>query len=167
MNDNREKTELAWFQDKLGNAIHIAIFTHLFQKDKAGEPYIYHPLTVMMNIKNEDKIFEIKCKIVAVLHDVLEDTKDITLTMGLLKESSIDSELIKCVELLTKEKEYNEEEYFKRIKENPIARTVKIADLTHNMDLSRLKEITVKDKNRYRKYKYWKEYLLDDEDGLE
>ena len=51
----------------------------------------------------------------------------------------------------------------KKIKENPIARTVKIADLTYNMDLSRLKEVTVKDKNRYRKYKYWKEYLMNEE----
>ena len=152
MNDNLEEIELAWFQNELCDAIKIAVLTHLYQKDKAGEPYIYHPLTVMMNIKNEDKIFEIKCKIVAVLHDVLEDTKDITLTMGSL-DNYIETEFIECIKLLTKEKGYDEEEYFKRIKENSIAREVKIADLTHNMDLSRLKKITVKDKNRYRKYK--------------
>lgn len=162
MGNKRKTGSLVILQNELGSAINIAITTHLHQKDKAGELYIYHPLSVMMSIKNDDKIFELKCKIVAVLHDVLEDTKNIEYTMYALKYW-IDSELIDCVKLLTKEKGYNEEEYFKRIKENPIARTVKIADLTHNMDLNRLKEVTVKDKNRYRKYKYWKEYLMDEE----
>ena len=161
-----KQNELNYLQIELSKAIEIAIETHHQQRDKAGELYIYHPFNVMMNIKNEDKIFELKCKIVAMLHDVLEDTKDISATESLLN-TYIDSELIECIRLLTKEKKgYNEKEYFKRIKENPIARTVKIADLTHNMDLSRLKEVTVKDKNRYRKYKYWKEYLLDEEDRL-
>ncbi len=164
MNDNLEEIELAWFQNELCDAIKIAVLTHLYQKDKTGEPYIYHPLTVMMNVKNEDKIFETKCKIVAVLHEVLEHTKDIRNTMGSL-DNYIETEFIECIRLLTKKKGYDEdeEEYFKKIKENPIARTVKIADLTYNMDLSRLKEVTVKDKNRYRKYKYWKEYLMDEE----
>ena len=99
-----KQNELDYLQIELSKAIEIAIETHHQQRDKAGELYIYHPFNVMMNIKNEDKIFELKCKIVAMLHDVLEDTKDIITTESLLN-TYIDSKLIECIRLLTKRKE--------------------------------------------------------------
>lgn len=153
------KQKLIELQTQLAEATHLAMYTHMEQVDRSGEPYIYHPLTVMMSIKDTDKIFELKCRIVAILHDVIEDTTDLDMTMEMLY-MNVDVELIKCVKLVTKEKGYIEEEYFKRIKEDLIAKTVKIADLTHNMDLSRLKKIKPKDIERYEKYKKQKQYLM-------
>ena len=155
------KQELIKLQTQLAEATHLAMYTHMEQLDRAGEPYIYHCITVMMNIKDIDKIFELKCRIVAILHDVIEDTTTPNETRELL-EMDIDKELIKCVELVSKEKEYVEEDYLNRIKENLIAKTVKIADLTHNMDLSRIKSPKEKDFERLKKYEKQKIYLMNE-----
>ena len=90
---------------------------------------------------------EVEC-IVALLHDVVEDT-DITFE-NLEKEFPI--EVIQCLKLLTHDKSVDYIEYVKKIKDNSIARKVKLADLKHNSDRTRLLSITQKDIERYNKY---------------
>ena len=118
----------------LAKAIILATENHKGQLDKGGHPYILHPLRVMVNVKS------LKAKIVAILHDIIEDT-DIT------KEDLL------TIELLSKSKKEDYIHYIRRIKGNPLAKEVKMADLQDNMDLTRLNKITEKDLNRVEKYK--------------
>ena len=133
-------------------ALAIAQKAHAKQVDKSGVPYIQHCLAVSNGCHTREG------KIAGLLHDVLEDTD---MTRRDLEEAGIETIICDIVELVTKTQPYNEKAYFKRIKENPIAREVKIADLRHNSDLSRLKNITEKDLRRNQKYQKELKYLLD------
>ena len=128
----------------LAKAIILATKNHKGQVDKGGNPYILHPLRVMGKVKS------LEAKIVAILHDIIEDT-DIT------KEDLLDMEfpykIVEAIELLSKPKKEDYIHYIRRIKGNPLAKEVKMADLQDNMDLSRLNKITEKDLNRVEKYK--------------
>ena len=124
-------------------AMKIAYDAHKGQVDIVGVPYIYHPIHLAEQMNTETDC------IVALLHDVVEDT-DITLEQ-LAQEFS--NEVIEALRLLTHDKTIDYMEYIKEIKNNPIARKVKIEDLKHNMDESRLDEITPKDRERKEKYK--------------
>ena len=123
-------------------ALKIATQAHKGQKDKAGKEYIYHPITVAANVETDEE------KIVALLHDVIEDTK---ITLDDLKCYGVGENELTAIELLTKT---DDEDY------NRLARNVKIADLRHNSDLTRLKVITDKDKKRVEKYKKALTYLM-------
>ena len=135
----------------LEQAISIASLAHEGQLDKGGEPYILHPLRVMMNIKDE------KQRIVAVLHDVIEDTnvtdKDLIL-------QGLDYELVNVILTLTRNKSESYDEYIDRISKDEFAIQVKLADLEDNMDMSRLKNPTVKDYDRVVKYGKAREKLM-------
>lgn len=131
-------------------AFKIAIEAHKGQVDKAGVDYIEHPKAVAELLEAKEE------KIVALLHDVVEDTK---VTFHDLEQYWFPNNIITALKLLTKPKKIDYMEYIKKIKENPLAKKVKIADLTHNSDLSRLKEITNKDLERLEKYKKALEYL--------
>lgn len=132
-------------------ALSIACEKHSCQVDKADKPYIYHIVEVGKNIsKKEDKYLA-----VAYLHDILEDT-NIT-KESLLEQFSI--EVVEAVEAITKKEDEKYDDYLNRVKENSIALIVKISDLTHNMDLSRLKEISSSDLKRAEKYRKAMEYL--------
>jgi len=135
----------------LEQAISIASLAHEGQLDKAGEPYILHPLRVMMKLKDE------KQRIVAVLHDVIEDTKvtDIDLVV-----KGLDIELVNVVLTLTRNKNESYNEYIDRISKDEFAIEVKLADLEDNMDMSRLKNPTVKDYDRVVKYGKAREKLI-------
>lgn len=124
-------------------ALKIATEAHKGQVDKAGIPYINHPLTVASLVDTEEE------KIVALLHDTIEDTN---ITEQDLLNYGFSNKIIEAVKLLTHNKNVLYMDYVAKIKDNELARKVKIADLTHNSDLSRLKEITEKDKKRYEKY---------------
>ncbi|WP_277283744.1 HD domain-containing protein [Sneathia sanguinegens] len=124
-------------------ALKIATEAHKGQVDKAGIPYINHPLTVASLVDTEEE------KIVALLHDTIEDTN---ITEQDLLNYGFSNKIVKAVKLLTHNKNVPYMDYIAKIKDNELARKVKIADLTHNSDLSRLKEITEKDKKRYEKY---------------
>lgn len=124
-------------------ALKIATEAHKGQVDKAGVPYINHPLTVASLVDTEEE------KIVALLHDTIEDTN---ITEQDLIDYGFPNEIVEAVKLLTHDKNVPYMDYVAKIKDNELARKVKIADLTHNSDLSRLKEITDKDKKRYEKY---------------
>ena len=124
-------------------AMIIAYEAHKNQVDKSGVPYIYHPIHVaeQMNTENE-------C-IIALLHDVVEDTN---VTFKQLEEV-FSKEIIDILKLLTREENIEYDEYIKRIKNNSIACKVKIADLTHNLDKTRLDYVTEVDVKRNEKYK--------------
>ena len=123
-------------------AMIIAYNAHYGQKDKSGLPYIHHPLHLAEQMSSEETC------IVALLHDVVEDTD---ITFDNLKNEFSD-EIIKALELLTHDKSVDYFEYIKKLKSNPIAKIVKIADLRHNSDRSRLDNPTENDLKRYVKY---------------
>ena len=124
-------------------AMIIAYNAHKNQVDKSGVPYIYHPIHVAEQMDTEEEC------VVAVLHDVVEDT-DVTFEQ---LESEFPSEIIDILKLLTKTKDIDYYEYINKIKENAVARKAKIADIKHNLDRSRLDVITDKDIKREEKYK--------------
>lgn len=131
-------------------AFFIMIKAHRGQKDKAGKPYFIHPLTVALRVRG------IRVKTVALLHDVIEDNKDYT-----YKDFSfLDEEQLEALKLLTHKKEDSYFDYIKKIKFNKIAREVKLSDLEHNSDLSRLKKVEEKDIKRLNKYNKAKQLLL-------
>jgi (p)ppGpp synthase/HD superfamily hydrolase len=131
------------FEALLILAIEIATQAHAGQLDKAGKPYISHPLTVMA------KMDTLESKIVAVLHDVIEDSD---ITIGDLVEQGFPSLITEAIAAITKLDGELYEDYILRVKSNAIARQVKIADLMHNMDLSRITNPTTKDFQRLEKY---------------
>ena len=127
----------------LDRAIELAKQHHESQTDKAGNPYIEHPLRVMNQVESEEE------KIVAVLHDIVEDT-DISLND--LKNEGFSEEVVSAVECLTKQDGENYDSYIERISFNPLAVKIKLADLEDNRDLTRLPQVTDKDLERLEKY---------------
>ncbi len=125
-------------------AAETAYRAHKDQTDKAGFPYILHPVHVAEQMKTEETT------IVALLHDVIEDS---SFTAEDISAMGFSDDIIEALKLLTHDKNTDYFEYVLKIKDNPIARAVKIADLTHNSDLSRLPNVTQKDILRVEKYK--------------
>lgn len=134
----------------LEDALEIALKAHKGQKDKAGRPYILHPIRLMMAVQTDEE------KIVALLHDVVEDS---SMTLKDLENKGFSSEIIDAVGLLTRRgTDESYEERIKKISTNPIAIQVKIADLEDNMNIRRMISLTDKDLKRLRKYhKSWSE----------
>lgn len=109
-------------------ALSIAVEVHKGQVDKMGLPYILHPIAVA------SKVDTLELKTIAILHDTIEDTD---VTAEYLLEKGIPQELVDAVVLLSKPKDEEYEHYVRRVKENPLAKVVKLADLSHNTDPSR------------------------------
>ena len=128
----------------LALAIAIANQAHAGQLDKAGKPYISHPLTVMAQMDT------LESKIVAVLHDAIEDS---ALKIEDLVKQGFPEFITDAIAAITKLDGEPYEDYILRVKSNAIARKVKIADVTHNMDISRIANPTEKDFQRLEKYK--------------
>src|SRR5258708_14260514 len=127
----------------LEDAVAIAAQAHRGQKDKAGDPYLLHPLRMMLRMNSEAEM------IAAVLHDVVEDCD---WTLEQLRDKGFSEEVLQAVDCLTHRNGEAYEEFIKRAQENPIARQVKIADLEDNMNIERIVEITEKDLERLAKY---------------
>lgn len=125
-------------------AITIALKAHKGQVDKGGNPYILHPLAVMNRVETIEE------KIVAVLHDVVEDTE---VTIDQLRETGFSEEILEAINLLTRAKEDSYEEFIDKTLKNRIARNVKIADIKENMNLSRIQDPSEQDYMRIEKYK--------------
>jgi (p)ppGpp synthase/HD superfamily hydrolase len=129
----------------LEKAIQIAVEAHAGTKDKGGKAYILHPISVMMRVETEEE------KIVAILHDVVEDTD---WTFDALRKEGFSETVIEALETVTK---YSEEEdyddFIQRSLKNDIGRKVKIADLRENLDVTRIGELYPKDIERINKYK--------------
>jgi len=131
-------------------ALIIMFKAHKGQKDKAGKAYIFHPLKVSFGVKTKD------AKIVALLHDVIEDSNYTIEDLNFLTEKQKYS-----LDLLTHKKDESYFDYIEKIKHNDIAKEVKLSDLKHNSNLKRLKNITEKDLERVEKYKKAIEILSD------
>lgn len=135
----------------LNTAIKIAKEAHKNQVDKGGNDYFNHLVSVMNKM---DTDFEKTC---AILHDILEDTY---ITKDILLEEGISIDVIDIVEILTRKHNEDYFKYIERILSNKIASKIKLADLEDNMNLSRIKEPTVKDYKRLEKYKRAKEMII-------
>ena len=131
-------------------AILIAYNAHMGQLDKMGLPYIFHPVHLAEQMDSEEEC------IVALLHDVVEDT---SITFADL-EKEFSKEVIDALKLLTHDKSTDYFEYVEKIKENDLAKKVKIADLKHNSDITRIENPKKEDEERNIKYKKALEILL-------
>ncbi len=132
------------------DAIALARRAHAGQVDKAGAPYISHPLRLMEAMDTDEE------RMVAVLHDVVEDS-DVTLAN--LLDAGYPSAVVQAVELLTKPEHEDYFDYVRRVKQNPLARKVKLADLRDNMNRTRIARPTEKDDRRIEKYQQALEIL--------
>ena len=138
----------------LERAIEIAVSAHKGQLDKGGNPYILHPLRVMMALDLEDE------KIVGVLHDVVEDNDEWTfekLEIEGFSLSVIDG--LKSVTKLSENEDYDD--FITRSLANEIGKKVKMADLRHNMDVSRIDKISELDIGRLNRYQLAYARILD------
>lgn len=124
-------------------ALKLATIAHSGQIDKGGKPYILHPISVAKIVETEEE------KTVALLHDVIEDTP---VTLEELRENGLPESVVVAVDVLTKRPGVDYGDYIQRVKQNPLALAVKIADMTHNMDLSRIQNPSAKDYARIEKY---------------
>ena len=127
----------------IGRAIEIAVEAHKGQKDKAGMPYVLHPLRLMFKMESNNE------KIAALLHDVVEDSD---WTLDDLKKEGFNSDVIEAVSLLTRDEKDSYDEFVQKTVSNPISKNVKIADINDNLDLNRLNVIMDKDIARIKKY---------------
>lgn len=135
----------------LERAIELAARAHAGQRDKGGHPYILHPLRVMQAVTGEAE------RIAAVLHDIVEDTP---ITFDDLLAEGFPADVVDAVRALTKFDGETREQAARRIVRNPIARTVKLADIADNMDLSRITNPTERDFKRLREYEVARGILL-------
>lgn len=135
----------------LERAIEIAAKAHAGQTDKAGQPYILHPLRVMLRVSDTES------RIAAVLHDVVEDSE---ITFDDLRAEGFSESVLAALETLTKRPGETRMEAASRARANPIAREVKLADNAENMDLSRISQPTQKDRARVAEYRQVRAVLL-------
>ena len=140
--------------NRIQQAKELAFKIHANQTDKAGAPYIHHLKAVTSKLEEQDENEDVI--IVGWLHDSVEDTN---ITLDEIQHLFGDV-VSTAVDAITKRKNEPYYDYLLRVKSNPIARLVKLADLSHNMDLSRLNKITEKDLMRLEKYKQAKAFLL-------
>jgi len=138
----------------LAHAIALAVEAHQGQVDRAGQPYILHPLRVMFQLKSDID------RIVAILHDVVEDT---AYTFADLRQMGYSEEIINALDGVTRREEESYEAFVERSAQNPISRRVKLADLTDNMDIRRIaEELSDKDVARLKRYqRAWQRLSVD------
>ena len=125
-------------------ALKLCFEAHKDQIDKSGIPYVFHPFHLAEQMADENTT------IVALLHDVIEDTE---YTLDDLRKFGFAEDVLSAISLMTHADDVPYMEYVVKIKTNPIAKAVKLADLKHNSDMSRLDRITQTDEERTKKYK--------------
>ena len=134
------------YTDMTRKAIHIMYEAHKEHWDRSGVPYVFHPWHVAEQMTNEESCAA------ALLHDVIEDTD---ITADDLRNAGISERVVQAVLMLTHDKTEPYLEYVARIKDDPIASEVKLADLAHNSDVTRF-AVPMTDKDRARLEKYQK-----------
>lgn len=132
------------YTDMTKKAMKLSFEAHKDQVDKSGIPYVYHPFHLAEQMIDEDTT------IVALLHDVAEDTD---ITIDDIRKMGFSEDVCVALKLMTHDKNVPYMEYIKKIKTNPIAKAVKLADLKHNSDLTRLDTVDEKALKRADKYK--------------
>ena len=133
-------------------ALRIAFDAHKNQVDKTGLPYVFHPFHLAEQMDTEDEV------IVALLHDVVEDT-DITLDD--LRSHGFSETVMRALSLLTHDNNSDYMDYIAKISKNTLATKVKIADLRHNSDVTRLDVIDEAAVSRLEKYRVAISFLTD------
>ena len=125
-------------------ALQLSFEAHKDQVDKSGMPYVYHPFHLAEQMDTEETV------IVALLHDVVEDTE---YTLQDIADMGFPQAVVEAIALMTHDESVPYMDYVARIKQNPIAAAVKLADLRHNSDTSRLDVVDDKATERIQKYK--------------
>jgi hypothetical protein len=128
----------------LEQAIAIAATAHEGQVDKAGAPYVLHPLRMMLCVSTTEE------RITAVLHDVVEDCG---VSLEALRAKGFSEIVVEAIDSVTRRSEESYESFVRRAASNPIGRRVKLADLEDNSDLSRIANPTARDRKRVEKYR--------------
>lgn len=141
------------YTDMTRKAIKFCVKAHDGQLDKSGLPYMLHPIHVAELMDDELSV----CT--ALLHDVVEDT---SYTIEDLKKEGFPEAVTEAVRILTKSRDMEYMDYIKQVKTNPLAVKVKLADIEHNSDLTRIPAVSEADIMRNKKYKIAKEYLESD-----
>ena len=131
------------YTDETKKALKLCFEAHKNQVDKSGMPYVFHPFHVAEQMTDE------ATTIVALLHDVVEDTD---YTLEDLAAEGFGKDILEAVALMTHDDDVPYLDYVAKLKDNPIARAVKLADLAHNSDLSRIGEIDDETRERLEKY---------------
>ena len=137
--------------DQIQLAQQICQEAHYEQVDKAGQPYYLHPFAVADMCETEEE------KVVAYLHDVLEDSE---YDEVYLRMCGFSDKVIEAVKTLTKGLDEDDMQYIDRISQNKLATSVKLADLSHNMDISRIEHPSAEDYSRIEKYRAAMKRLL-------
>lgn len=132
------------YTEKTKRALKLCFEAHKEQLDKSGLPYVFHPFHLAEQMSDESTT------IVALLHDVVEDTD---YTFADLEAMGFGEEVIEALKLMTHDDDTLYMDYVANLKHNPIARTVKLADLAHNSDPTRLEVMDEWAKKRAEKYK--------------
>ena len=132
------------YTELTNKAIKIAFEAHAGQLDRSGLPYVLHPIHVAEQMKDEDTC------VVALLHDVIEDTD---MTLEDLRTYGFTEAQLEGVRLMTRLEDEDYFDYVRNLKDNPIARAVKIEDLKHNSDKARISVMTDDDQKRLERYK--------------
>ena len=140
----------------LERAIQIAVEAHAGQVDKAGSPYVLHPLRVMLRMKTNDE------RIVAVLHDVVEDSR---WSLDLLRAEGFSEQVVRAIDSVTRRGGETYKEFVLRAGLDPFGRSVKLADLEDNSDLQRIAAPTEQDRARTERYRRAIEQLREQETG--
>ena len=131
------------YTDTTKKAMKLCFQAHKEQTDKSGIPYVFHPIHLAEQMKDEDTT------VVALLHDVVEDTD---YTMEDLKAMGFHQRVLEAIQLMTHAEGEPYMDYVARIKTNPIAKAVKLADLAHNSAITRRDVVDEKAKARVAKY---------------
>ena len=131
------------YTDQTKKAIRLCCRAHAGQVDKCGLPYALHPIHLAEQMEDENTA------VAALLHDVVEDT---AYTLADLEREGFPAPALEALTLLTHDPAEPYLSYVARVKQNPVARAVKLADLRHNSDLTRLDQVTERDLERIRKY---------------
>lgn len=144
------------YTSKITMAMSVCYEAHHGQIDKGGAPYVFHPIHIAEQMQTEEEV------VVALLHDVVEDSE---YTIEWLSNIGFSKSVTDAITLLTHKKGVPYMDYIASIKSNPIAKAVKLADLRHNSDLSRLYHIDEHVLKRVEKYKKAIELLEENIDG--
>ena len=131
------------YTEQTKKAMTLCFRAHRDQLDKSGMPYVFHPFHLAEQMQTE------QTTIVALLHDVAEDSP---ITLAQIAQMGFGEAVMEALALLTHDPGVDYMDYVRAIRENPIAKAVKLADLRHNSDLSRLDTVDEKALERREKY---------------
>ena len=146
------------YTDMTKKALKLCFEAHKNQTDKSGIPYVFHPLHLAEQMNDEDTT------VAALLHDVIEDTP---YTLDNLRVMGFNEQVLDALALMTHDKRIPYMDYVAKINGNKIAKTVKLADLKHNSDLSRLDTVDEKAMKRIEKYRQAIELLSEPNPGCQ